>query len=293
MRRRAPGRAQAELPLIVPMPRTPLGVQAATACVVDGGWGTYRQFHPTFAFYASHRGCRALIARVAGDVVGTAVATRYGRSGWIGHVFVRPDFRGHGLGSTLTSAALAHLRAAGCESIFLASTDAGRHLYERLGFVVESNYHELRGRSLPKNAELGPFRPLLRSDLHPLSRADLAITGDDRSAVLARLANFAWGLTRGESILGAVLPVPWGGAAAWLGPTATSAEEAALVRLLRTLGSVGDEVIVYPPDENRHALDLFRDQGFEELRLVPRMRLGKPLAWSAAATWNPLSLGLG
>jgi hypothetical protein len=56
---------------------------------------------------------------------------------------------------------------------------------------------------------------------------------------------------------------------------------------------VGDEVIVYPPDENHHALDLFRDQGFEELRQVPRMRLGKPLAWSAAATWNPLSLGLG
>jgi hypothetical protein len=65
------------------------------------------------------------------------------------------------------------------------------------------------------------------------------------------------------------------------------------VRLLRTVGSVGDEVIVYPPDENRRAIDLFRDQGFEELRLVPRMRLGKPLAWSASATWNPLSLGLG
>jgi GNAT superfamily N-acetyltransferase len=275
------------------MPRTPLGVAAATACVVDGGWGTYRQFHPTFAFYASHRGCRPLVARAAGEVVGTAVSTRYGRSGWIGHVFVRPDLRGQGLGTTLTSAALANLQAGGCETILLAATDAGRHIYERLGFVVESNYHELRGRSLPKDTELGAFRPLLRSDLPALNRADLAISGDDRGAVLARFANFAWGLTRGESMLGALLPVPWGGAAAWLGPTATAAEQGALVRLLRTVGSVGDEVIVYPPDENRQALDLFRDQGFEELRLVPRMRLGKPLAWSASATWNPLSLGLG
>jgi ribosomal protein S18 acetylase RimI-like enzyme len=275
------------------MPRNPQGVQAATACVVDGGWGTYRQFHPTFAFYASHRGCRPLIARAAGEVVGTAVATRYGQGGWIGHVFVRPDFRGHGLGTILTSAALAQLEAAGCTTVLLASTDAGRHIYERLGFVVESNYHELRGRSLPKNAEFHPFLPLLRSDLPALNRADLAIACDDRAAVLARFANFAWGLTRGESMLGAVLPVPWGGAAASLGPAATAADEAALVRLLRAVGSVGDEVIVYPPDENRRALDLFRDQGFEELRLVPRMRLGKPLAWSAASTWNPLSLGLG
>jgi ribosomal protein S18 acetylase RimI-like enzyme len=275
------------------MPRTPPGVEAATACVVDGGWGTYRQFHPTFAFYASHQACRPLIAQAAGEVVGTAVSTRYGRSGWIGHVFVRPDFRGQGLGTALTSAALAHLEAAGCESILLASTDAGRHIYERLGFVVESNYHELRGRSLPKNAELGAFRPLLRSDLPALTGADITISGDDRAAVLASFANFAWGLLRGDSMLGAVLPVPWGGAAAWLGPTATQTEEAALLRLLRTVGSLGDEVIVYPPDENRRAIDLFRDQGFEELRLVPRMRLGKPLAWSAASTWNPLSLGLG
>lgn len=275
------------------MPRTPEGVQAATACVVDGGWGTYRQFHPSFAFYAAHPGCRPLIARVEGDVVGTAVATSYGRSGWIGHVFVRPDLRGRGLGTALTLAAMAKLEVAGCESILLAATDAGRHLYERLGFVVESNYHELRGDSVPKDAELSPFRPLLRSDLRELTRADLEMSGDDRAAVLARLANYAWGLTRSGTMLGAVLPVPWGGAAAWLGPDATEAERAALVRILRTVGSVGDEVIVYPPDENRRALELFRDQGFEELRLVPRMRLGKPLAWSAAATWNPLSLGLG
>jgi GNAT superfamily N-acetyltransferase len=275
------------------MPRTPLGVQAATACVVDGGWGTYRQFHPTFAFYAAHQGCRPMVARVGGDVVGTAVATSYGRSGWIGHVFVRPDLRGRGLGTSLTSAALAHLQAAGCESIHLVATDAGRHIYEGLGFVVESYYHELLGRSLPKTAELHPFRPLLRSDLRELNRADLEISGENRAAVLARFASFAWGHTTAESLLGAVLPVPWGGAAAWLGSGATGAEKAALLRLLRTIGAVGDEVIVYPPDENRHAIELFRDQGFDELRLVPRMRLGKSLRWSGAAIWNPLSLGLG
>jgi GNAT superfamily N-acetyltransferase len=275
------------------MPRTPLGVQAATECVVDGGWGTYRQFHPTFAFYAAHRGCRPLIAQVRDEVVGTAVATSYGSSGWIGHVFVRPDFRGHGLGTSLTEAALGQLHAFGCETVRLAATDAGRSIYERLGFVVESNYHELIGRSLPRTADLHPFRPLLRSDLPVLTRADIEISGENRAAVLARFASFAWGLASPDSMLGAVLPVPWGGAAAWLAAGATAAETEALVRLLRTVGSVGEDVIVYPPDENRQAIDLFREQGFEERRLVPRMRLGKPLAWSGAAIWNPLSLGLG
>jgi GNAT superfamily N-acetyltransferase len=275
------------------MPRNAAGVGAATGCVVDGGWGTWRQFHPTFAFYAAHRACRPLVALAGGEVVGTAVATSYGRSGWIGHVFVRPDQRGRGLGTTLTAAALAQLQAAGCETILLASTEAGRHIYERLGFRVESNYHELRGRALPRITGLHPFRPLLRSDRRGLTATDRALSGEDRAAVLARFANFAWGLSRDGSVLGAVLPVPWGGAAAWLGPGATAAERAAMVRLVRTVGSIGDEVIVYPPDENRPALDLFKEQGFEELRVVPRMRLGKPVAWKAAATWNPLSLGLG
>jgi GNAT superfamily N-acetyltransferase len=276
------------------MPRTPEGVLAATACVVDGGWGTYRQFHPTFSFYAAHRGCRPLIASDAdGQVIGTAVATRYRRSGWIGHVFVRPDNRGQGLGTVLTEAAMKHLQAAGCETILLAATDAGRHIYERLGFVVESNYHELRGRSLPKDAGLRPFRPLQRSDLGALARAEAEIAGDDRAAVLARFATFGWGFARAGSMLGAAIAVPWGGAAAWLRPRSTAAEQASLARVLRTVGAVGNEVIVYPPDENRAARELFRDQGFEELRLVPRMRLGKALPWSPAATWNPLSLGLG
>jgi GNAT superfamily N-acetyltransferase len=276
------------------MPRTADGVLAATSCVVDGGWGTYRQFHPAFTFYAAHPGCHPLVARDGdGQVVGTAVATRYPKSGWIGHVFVRPDHRGQGLGTILTEAAIRHLRTAGCETLLLASTDAGRHLYERLGFVVEGSYRELRGRPLARDAELRPFRPLLPDDREELFRADSAISGDDRTAVLAAIARFGWGFVPSDFIVGTVLPVPWGGAAAWLQPDAKGSAKDALVRLIRTAGAVGDDVVAYPAEENHDARDRFREQGFEELRVVPRMRLGKPLPWSPAATWNPLSLGLG
>jgi hypothetical protein len=76
-------------------------------------------------------------------------------------------------------------------------------------------------------------------------------------------------------------------------PGASNDEAEAMLRLLRTVGSAGPEVVVYPPDENRQALDLLRDQGFEELRTVPRMVLGKRSRWQPEAIWNPLSLGLG
>jgi GNAT superfamily N-acetyltransferase len=276
------------------MARTPEAVLEATTCVVDGGWGTFRQFHAIFNFYAANRRCRTLLARDGeGRVVGTSVATRYAHSGWIGHVFVRPDARGHGLGTRLTSVALDVLQRAGCDTIVLAATDLGRPIYERMGFVVESHYHELRGTALPRTAQLAPYRPLLASDGAALAALDRQVSGDDRGPILTGFQDFAWGASRNGVLAGSAVPLPWGGAWAALLPGASETEAAAFVRLLRTVGSVGAEVVLYPPDENRRALNLLRDNGFEELRAVPRMVLGKRSRWLPAAVWNPMSLGLG
>jgi GNAT superfamily N-acetyltransferase len=277
-----------------PMRRTPEAVLEATACVVDGGWGNYRQFHPTFAFYASNRKSRVFIARDdRGRVAATSVATRYVHTGWIGHVFVRPELRGRGLGKRMTAVAIRHLERAGCDSIVLASTELGLRLYERLGFKVEGSYHELRGTALPRTVELAPFRPLMRSDQAAVRELDRQVSGDDRGSLLFRFADFGWGVFRDGSLVGAAIELPWGGVWAAMHPSAGGAEIAALVKLIRTVGSIGQEVIVYPPDENRVALEVLREGGFEELRTVPRLVLGRRSEWLPAAVWSPMSLGLG
>lgn len=277
-----------------PLAATPEGVRAAAACVVEGGWGTYRQFHAAFAFYATQPACHALVAiDKAGAVAGTAVGTRYGRDGWIGHVFVRPDCRRRGLGERLTRAALDHLQASGCGTILLAATTVGRPLYERLGFVVETEYHEFRGRPRAKDATLHSFRPLLPTDALSLLEFDARVNGDDRSSVIRGWLTHAWGLEGAAGLAGAVIPTPWGGAGAALSPSAGTSEASALVNLLCTAGTAGDEVILSPPAENVRAREMLRDEGFEELRVVPRMRLGPPIEWLPDAVWNPLSLSLG
>lgn len=276
------------------MARTARAVLEATTCVVDGGWGNYRQYHAVFSFYAANRACRVFVARDREDrVAGTSVATRYRRTGWIGHVFVRPDARGHGLGTRLTSIAIKHLQRAGCETVLLASTELGRPIYDRLGFQVEGAYHELRGEALPRGVDPRPYRPLLPSDSTALTVFDRRVTGDDRAAIVTGFLGFAWGAFAGDHLVGAVLPLPWGGVAAALLPGAGRPEIDATVSLIRSVGSTGAEVMVYPHSENRLALDMLRDQGFAELRTVPRMVLGKPSDWMPSALWNPLSLGLG
>ena len=203
------------------MARTAEAVLEATSCVVGGGWGTYRSFHPLITVFATNRACRTFVARDSdGRVVATAVASRYRTTGWIGHVFVRPELRGHGLGTRMTSVALKVLRRAGCETILLAATDLGRPIYERMGFEVESYYHEMRGSALPRTAELKPWRPLLPSDRGALLALDRQVSGDDRGQTLARFQDFAWGISTNGKLAGAAVPLPWGAAWAALLPAA-------------------------------------------------------------------------
>jgi GNAT superfamily N-acetyltransferase len=49
-------------------------------------------------------------------------------------VYVKPAHRGHGIARALTESAIAWARSHGCYSVRLRSSDAGRPLYESLGF---------------------------------------------------------------------------------------------------------------------------------------------------------------
>ncbi len=77
-------------------------------------------------------------------------AERPTRSGYVSDLAVLPEWRGHGIGTTLLRATEARFRKAGCDQltlgVFFPNTGATR-LYEREGFAV---------RSLQLAKELGP-----------------------------------------------------------------------------------------------------------------------------------------
>lgn len=276
------------------MPRTAAGVQSATACLVEGGWGTYRQFHPTFAFYAQQPNCHPMVAEdETGRVLGTAVSTSWGSSGWLGHVFVSPELRGRGLGKELTEHAIQLLRGEGCGTIQLIATALGRPVYDRLGFEVETHYHEYRGTTLPRSVPMAPLRPLLPVDLDGVLSMDARVAGEDRSGALRPLFMSGWVLPGRSRPAGIVVPTPWGGCLATQLPETVGAEAQAVLRALRSLSALGDEVWVYPTTENAIARELLSSQGFEEVRMIPRLVLGPRVAWMPQAVWSPLGLGLG
>ncbi len=55
--------------------------------------------------------------------------------GYLLNMFVEPAFRGQGIARTLVDRALAECRARGIDAVTLHASDAGRPLYESLGFT--------------------------------------------------------------------------------------------------------------------------------------------------------------
>jgi ribosomal protein S18 acetylase RimI-like enzyme len=79
-------------------------------------------------------GARVLAVLEAGTPVGFTQLDWIGRSAEVAQVYVRPDRRGRGLGTALTSAAIR--AAAGADDVLIVADDEGRpkELYARLGF---------------------------------------------------------------------------------------------------------------------------------------------------------------
>lgn len=129
-----------------------------------------------------------------GKLVGTATSTRFDpktgpRSfGWIGMVLVDPDYRRHGIGSTLLKHCIAYLQAQGVETVRLDATPMGKKVYDQLGFVDEYSLERWEGtaQKVPGGV-LGPWKleALLEKDLHEVAAYDTPTFGANRKDVLA------------------------------------------------------------------------------------------------------------
>ena len=136
------------------------------------------------------------------DVVASGGAVCHGEDlAWICMILVRPDERGHGLGTRIFDEVLERARArvtAGrLRVIGLDATPAGRILYLKRGFVDGPSLVRLR-RAPGTTSTTGGGKPvaLTASDLEAVLVHDRSVFGADRGPVLRELAHSAPELAR-------------------------------------------------------------------------------------------------
>ena len=272
-------------------PMTPPDVSPAAAAMLRGDWGERSAW---FTFATAHPSCDPFVAVDGDEIVGTGVGTRHGTVGWVGTIYVVPERRGRGLGYELSRVVADGLVAAGCRTLVLAATPAGRPIYERLGFAVTELYVLLEHAGSGAGGEPPDpaVRPFTRADLADALALDRLATGEDRSAVLAAMVDIPGGLAvrdGGGALRGFLLRAPWPGGAT-IAPDVADALRIARARL-RAHGE--GRVVTGLLASNTTGLAAFAADGWTEIRRVARMERGEPLDWHPGWIWGQLNFALG
>lgn len=267
---------------------TPGDIEPAGAAILADDWGDRRTW---FEYAVAAPTVHPYVAETTDGVVGTAVAAIHGPVAWIGTIWVQRAARRLGLGAALTAAAMDAAEAAGCATQVLVATEAGRPLYERLGFEVQTWYRtmERRGVAGPGPARVRPFHP---ADLPAMVALDRLATGEDRRAPIETFAapTTTRVATDGEAVAGFVVRAPWGG-----GATVARSLDDALAILEARLAAAGPDRTVRCGItlDNAAGAEALEARGWSEAWRAPRLVLGEAPRWDPAMLWGQFNHAMG
>jgi predicted N-acetyltransferase YhbS len=248
------------------------------------GLSTYRREAVEFNLAGS--GNRMFVGCREGRVAGVAGCVRFGRTGWLGNVAVDDGFRGQGLGTAVSRAAVDCLRQAGVETVLLTATELGKPIYQRLGFADEGvSYGIWEQRQAPFLAcdRAATVRP---PDVRDIIRQDAEATGEDRRSYLAPFADRVR-VPAGDRT-GYWVQLPWGG-----GPVIAADAASARPLIVDMIRASPGSRLAFP-ELNAHGAALAVSLGFRLARRVRRMRLGPPVpGYRPGAIYNVFSLAAG
>lgn len=237
-----------------------------------------------------------LVAAGASGPVGTAMATRFGRTAWVSMVLVDANARGKGVGTALMRAILGRLDDLGMTSIRLDATPQGESIYRRLGFEPGVALTRYRGSLRETAAASGPglvdgsVRPATAADLSAVAAFDRGVTQTDRTALLRHLldepAVATWVASDAAgSLVGYAVARP--GRTAWqIGPMLAHDERTGASLLAALAGKLaGEDVLIDVPDVHGPATDWVTAQGLTSERPLLRMTRGPAVTERVEQLW--------
>ncbi len=217
-------------------------------------------------------------AQDGGRHLGQAIGVLMRDTGAIGIVGVRQDWRGQGIGTELTRAALDFLLGAGASQVKLDATEMGIRIYRVLGFREMCSIHHFSKRipAQPVHPASADMSPALSLD--QVARLDAEAYGVGRERVLAALARDSEviGIYRGDEIQGygmvRATAEPNG---IWVGPMVSRDADAGRELLRVVIDRLGGhKVRLGVPEPNQAACRFLEESGFSLDFTITRMYYG-------------------
>jgi ribosomal protein S18 acetylase RimI-like enzyme len=270
---------------------TAADVGAACELARAQGWRDRRRFYDSVLRTST---CQPLVGTIDDRLVATGLGTVSLPVGWIGAIAVSAEQRRQGLGRAMTEEICQRLQTAGCATLSLEATDAGRPMYERMGFRLATYYHQLQADHLaeaPPPPEGSRVRRLERADLPDVFALDRQATGEDRHVALEILTrDGGWMLEHDDGPCGFLLPAE----RAYGAIVAPRFKDGLfLLDLHRSVTPEGGHVRAGIPDEHAAAWQELRTRGWQETWRAPRMLLGPDVNWRPEWIWGQINSAMG
>ncbi len=228
--------------------------------------GLYRRIQPDGWFVASRRG----------DPVGMVGAVVYDAFAHVGMMAVHPAAQRQGVGMALMRFLLSRLDRDGVPLVSLDASEAGRPMYEKLGFVAHGETLTFqRRKAAGGRAPAADIPRISRGELPEVAAWDARCFGAGREKVLrilwADAPDRALLLRDSAGRIAGYLFARPAGIGPWVCRCADAAEQ--LIKAALALPYAG-AVSAIIPAENRAAVDLILRHGFTRTRANRRMSRG-------------------
>ncbi len=244
--------------------------------IAPAGWAT--NINTIFSFHYGQAYFYCIGAVTDGKVAGCANGLWNGKAGWLGNIVVRPEWRGRGLGTALTSSLMAFFKGKGCDSQLLIATELGEPIYRKLGFERSGIYIFMKNEQTAHLKPVRNVRPLAEADVPEVQAIDREISGEAREAFLGRFLAGGCVFPAKGTLDGFFLPSLANGL------VLARTERAGLALLRYKMARGGPLVVV--PEQNAAALDLLKRSGYRESARAPRMFFGEEVAWQPAGVYS-------
>ena len=200
--------------------------------------------------------------------VGFITAMHHNRSGWIGNLIIKEEFRRRRIGKRLFKNALNALYGIGAETFWLTASQAGQPLYQKQGFNVIDSITRWRRKGLgTDNISRTSGTP------KPDQRLDELTWGDSRELLLKKVTGRGRGIANGASFA-IIQPCR----SAWqIGPFSAEAPGQAEVILAKCLTQISsnDDLFLDAPRGNAPFTELLKKYAFTATGTTSLMSAGK------------------
>lgn len=219
------------------------------------------------------------------QLAGVGATIIHGDVAWLGHIIVSPEYRGKGLGKLITETLVNIAKEYNCQTIYLLATALGAPVYEKVGFVTETEYMIFTDINFPQETlETSHIQPYKEDFRQGISKLDQETSAENRLFYLEKFLKDALVYLEENEIEGYYIPTLENG------PIIAKTERAGLA--LTKLHLRNHHQLIFPK-ENRCLLHFLSTYGYVANSSCKRMRFGELKPTKMAFIYNRIAGYLG